>query len=252
MTQAKSTIIELDRVSLAASVGSNYLLQDITFSIDPGDRLAIIGSSGAGKTSLLRLLNGLNSPTTGSIYFQNQLLTQINPIYLRSQIVLVSQETKLLGMNVAEAIAYPLVLQKRSPREIQHSLQTWTTELKIPDDWLDRSEIQLSLGQRQLVSIARALMMQPKVLILDEPTSALDLGIANRLIDTLMNLAQRDRISIIMVNHQLELAQKFADRVIYLHQGKIDRDSLSSQLDWGWLRQEILQTQAKTVQEWLE
>lgn len=243
------TILELKHVSLAASMGSRYLLQDISFSLSKGDRIAILGASGAGKTSLLRLLNRLQEPTHGSIYLNNRPINQIPAIQLRQQVVLVLQESKLLGMKVWEALAYPLVLQKLPKSEIQQRIETWRTKLHIRENWLERNELQLSLGQRQLVAIARALVMQPKILLLDEPTSALDAGSANNLIEALIELADTAQTAIVMVNHQLELAQKFARRVLYLQQGQLLEDIKSDRVDWTQLRENLLQLEAQKASD---
>ncbi len=240
-------IMGLKQVSLTASVGSSYLLQNISFAVSAGDRLTIIGPSGAGKTSLLRLLNRLSEPSDGSIYLENLRLSQIPVVQLRQQVVLVPQEPKLLGMTVQEALAYPLVLQKLPKGEIQKRVEDWTIKLKIPKDWLERNEWQLSLGQRQLVAIARALAMQPKILLLDEPTSALDTGIAHRLLEVLTQLASSSKTAILMVNHHLELAQKFASRVLYLQNGQLLEDTPATQLDWAKLRDNLVQAEAKKM-----
>lgn len=245
-----SPLMELREVSLTASIGSSYLIKNISFSLNKGDRLALVGASGAGKTSLLRLLNNLSSPSTGSIYFENQNLNRIPATQLRTQVVLMLQEPKLLGMTVKEAIAYPLTLQKLPNLEIQQRLTTWIDTLRISEDWLDRNELQLSLGQRQLVAIARALVMQPKLLLLDEPTSALDLGIADRLIEILNKLSRECHTSIVMVNHHLELVQKFADRVLYLDRGQLIQDVQCDRIDWQDLREQIAQTQTNIDREW--
>ena len=243
-------IMQLKNVTLAASIGSSNILEDISFDLFPGDRLAIIGASGAGKTSLLRLLNGLSEPTSGSIYFNNQPLSSIIKIQLRQQVVLLLQEPKLLGMSVHQALVYPLSLQSLPPREIKQRLEYWITTLGIPNEWLSRQELQLSLGQRQLVAIARALMMQPKILLLDEPTSALDVGRSTRLMDVLKTLSANSQLAIVMVNHQLELAQEFSDRLLYLSEGKLLRDVPTTEVDWHELRQRIIQTEAQARKEW--
>jgi D-methionine transport system ATP-binding protein len=243
-------LIRLEQVSISASVGSLYLLEHISLTVSRGDRIAIIGPSGAGKTSLLRLLNRLVEPTRGNIYLQGQPLAQIPPMQLRQQVVLVPQEAKLLGMTVKETLAYPLHLQKLPQTEIQQRLQRWTSRLFIPEDWLDRHELQLSLGQRQLVAIARALVMQPQVLLLDEPTSALDVGTASNLLQVLTQLGQSQETTILMVNHQLELVQQFAQRVLYLHQGRLRQDYQATELDWEMLREQLVFSEAKTASDW--
>jgi D-methionine transport system ATP-binding protein len=121
--------------------------------------------------------------------------------------------------------------------------------LHIPEDWLDRNELQLSLGQRQLVTIARALMMQPKILLLDEPTSALDTGSANHLIEVLIELADRDRLAILMVNHQLDLAQKFARQVFYLQQGQLIENLSAERVDWQQIKENLVHWESQKAIE---
>ncbi len=240
----QNPILRVSQVSLKTAIASHYLLQDISFEINYCDRIALIGSSGAGKTSLLRLLNRLAEPSTGIIEFANQPLTQIPSQQLRTSIVLVPQEPKMLGMNVQEALAYPLVLQQLPSQEIQQRLVTWRARLHIPEDWLERDELQLSLGQRQLVTITRALAMQPKILLLDEPTSALDAGTAHHLMQILRQLSETTQTSILMVNHQLDLVQQFAQRVLYLQQGQLLVDQAISQVDWLQMKDKLIQAEA--------
>ncbi len=243
-------LFELQNVSVAASVGSHYLLQDISFAVYPGEKIAIAGASGAGKTSLLRLCNLLHSPTQGKIIFSATDIAQKSITKLRQQIVLVAQEPKLLGMKVQEALVYPLKLQQLNSSEIKQRVATWSEALKIPQKWLERHELQLSLGQRQLVAIARALVMQPLILLLDEPTSALDLGTSDRLLSLLNSLAENQKMTIMMVNHQLELSAKFADRILYLENGFLIEDTVASSPKWQNFREKLLQLEANNQEEW--
>ncbi|MDJ0580422.1 ATP-binding cassette domain-containing protein [Crocosphaera sp.] len=221
MQGSTETLLQLSDVGLSDPLGRHRLLEKISFTINEGDRLAIIGPSGSGKTTLLRLINRLQDPSTGSILFQSQPLTQLSVIHLRQKIVLVPQEPKLLGMTVQETLTYPLKLQKLSPTEIKQRLEYWRSQLPIPDDWLERNELQLSLGQRQLITIVRGLMMQPKLLLLDEPTSALDRDKALQLLEVLKTMTREAKTAIIMVNHQLELVEQFTQQVLKLNQGKL-------------------------------
>ena len=248
--RSANSIMQLEQVSLAASIGSAYLLQDVSFSVDRGDKLAIIGATGSGKTTLLRLLNRLDSPTTGTIYLEEQPLEQIPAISLRQQIVLVPQEPKLLGMSVTETLAYPLTLQNLPLKEIHQRVETWRNALRIPQEWLERNELQLSLGQRQLIAIARGLIMQPKVLLLDEPTSALDISLASHLLTVLDSLTEDGHTTIIMVNHQLDLIRNFAQRIIYLETGRVQEDVAANPANWQRLKERLLQTKAAEAEEW--
>lgn len=241
--------LRLDRVSISGSVG-HYLLKDISFDVFKGECLAIVGSSGAGKTSLLRVLNRLIEPT-GAIYLENQDYRQIPVIQLRQQITLVSQESKLLGMTVQEALEYPLVLRGLPRVQIKQRLLHWIEQLNIPTEWLERTEIQLSVGQRQVVAIARALVIQPKILLLDEPTSALDAGRASYLLQVLTQLATNSQTTILMVNHQLELAQQFCTRVLHLQHGQLIQDTPNETLDWAKLRETLIKAEAQAAEEWI-
>jgi D-methionine transport system ATP-binding protein len=125
-------------------------------------------------------------------------------------------------------------------------------QLHIPADWLEKTELQLSVGQKQLVAIARALVIQPKIILLDEPTSALDAGKASHLMEVLIQLANSNQTTILMVNHQLEIAKQFCTRVLFLQAGQLIQNTPnSSQLDWDKLKANLIQTETKAAQEWI-
>lgn len=240
-------ILSVEQVSLTDRLGFTEILNNISFQIKERDRAAILGASGSGKTSLLRLLNRLVEPTTGTLFFAGSPYNQISVFSLRKQIVLVPQEPKLLGMTVKEALAYPLILQKLSPSEIKTRITHYCEQLQIPESWFDKKESELSLGQRQLVTVARGIIMQPKVLLLDEPTSALDIGISTKLIEFLRAQA----MTILMVNHQLDIAEAFSDRALLFKQGQIIKDQQETQINWQELKQEIIETEQQIEQEWI-
>ena len=244
MPKEKTSLLHLDQISFTASSG-DHLLQEISLTVRAGERVAVVGASGAGKTSLLRLLNRLAEPAGGVIEFAGQPLTEIAVRQLRQQVVLVPQEPKLLGMAVAETLTYPLRLQHLPKTEIQQRLDSWLTRLHLPQDWLERREWQLSLGQRQLVSIVRALAMQPQILLLDEPTSALDAGRAAQLVEVLVDLAQKQQVAVMMVNHQLEIARQFCERVLSLREGRLVADLPVAQVDWSEIAEDLRQVAAE-------
>ncbi|MFN6156436.1 ATP-binding cassette domain-containing protein [Anabaena sp. AL09] len=226
------------------------ILQDITFDVSPGDRLVIIGESGAGKTSLLRLINRLNEPTGGKIYLKNQEYRQIPVIQLRQQVMLVQQESKLLGMTVGEALAYPLILRGVPKQTIQEKVSYWQEKLQIPEQWLGRTEVQLAAGQRQLIAIARALVTEPQILLLDEPTSALDTPTSTHLISVLTHLNQPHSSAILMVNRQIDLAQAFCTHLLHLQQGQIVLNQPAADTDWDNLAASLKQAETQALTEW--
>lgn len=247
------TQLRLEQVSLFASLKSQSqgnqagypILQDISFEVFEGERVAIVGPSGAGKTHLLRLLNRLSTPTSGKIYLEDQEYSQIPVLQVRSIITLVPQESKLLGMTVQEALAYPLVLRGFPKQTIQQRVSHWIEQLQIPDEWLMRTEVQLSAGQKQLVAIARALVIQPKILLLDEPTFALDVDQAEHLVEIFSQLAQNYQTTVFMVNHQLELAEKFCTRLLYIQQGRLLVNQDASEISWVNLKENLTQAKAQ-------
>ena len=164
--------------------------------------------------------------------------------------MLVSQQPQLLGMSVREALAYPLQLQLLDSIEIKQRMISITEQFEIPTDWFDRTERQLSAGQKQIVSIARGAITQPKVLLLDEPTANLDPTISAQLLTTISDLCRSLQMGLVVVNHQLELAAQFSDRLLYLHDGKllIDRPSIS--VDWQNLQQQLREAEDRSISEW--
>jgi len=245
------TLLQLEQVSLVEKLTTQTkhsltvypILQDISFKIYEGDRVAIVGPTGAGKSYLLRLLNRLWEPTSGKIYLKNQEYRQIPVIELRQSITLVAQETKLLGMNVKDALIYPLKLRNLPKPQIEERLSYWIEQLDIPNDWLNRTETQLSVGQRQLVNLVRGLVIQPKILLLDEPTSNLDLVTAERVIKILNQLYEKHQTTICMVNHQLNIAKMFCTRLLYLQQGRLITNQTASQINWNNLQENLQQAE---------
>lgn len=223
-----------------------YLLRNISFDVFQDDRIALLGASGAGKTTLLRLLNRLSDPIQGTIYFEGEPFQKIPTTQLRQKILLVPQEPKLLGMTVKEALLYPLKLRNVPPREAEVRMNEWRDRTQIPSEWLNRTELQLSLGERQLVAIGRALICQPQILLLDEPTSALDAGRSDRLLNLLSQLPQ----TILMATHQLALAEQFAQRVLYLQRGEIVEQGESDRVNWQRLGDAIAKIAAEDAAEW--
>lgn len=236
--------LRLDRVSLGRTMGSSRILEDISFSTAPLAKIGVIGASGAGKTTLLRLINRLAEPNEGQIFWRGKLLSHYASPLLRQQIMLVPQEPRLLGMTVEQAITYPLQLQRLSLTQIEQRTQLWQKRLTVPEEWRSRQELELSVGQRQWVSIVRALTAQPQVLLLDEPASALDSGRIEQLV---YGIKQLD-CSVFVVSHQLSLIQKTCDRVLWLDQGRLRQDCSSLDMDWKLVKTSLSEKNA--ISDW--
>ena len=243
-------LLQLDRINYTPPNFTRPLLTDISFSLAVGESITLTGITGAGKSTLLRLINRLSEPTTGQILLNQENYRSILPTMLRRRVMLVSQEPKLLGMKLREALAYPLQLQSLSPEEIKQRIVTITEQLEIPTDWFDRPELQLSAGQKQIVSIARGLISQPQILLLDEPIANLDFTTAERVLTTLANISRSQQMGMIIVNHQLELAARFSDRLLYLQDGKLVLDKVVTSIDWEELQQQIRVSEDRSLAEW--
>jgi D-methionine transport system ATP-binding protein len=243
-------LLQLDKINYTPPNFTHPLLTDISFSLAAGECITLTGVTGVGKSTLLRLINHLIEPTTGQILLDGANCQTILPVALRRRVMLVSQEPKLLGMKVREALAYPLQLQALDSETIKQRILTITEQLQIPIDWFDRTEVQLSAGQKQLISIARGIITQPQVLLLDEPIAHLDLTTAERVLMLLNTIAHDRQIGIIIVNHQLELAARFSERLLYLQDGKLLLDRSSSDLNWQDLQQQIHTLERQSIAEW--
>lgn len=235
LSKSRQPQLQLQQIDVVTELGNQYLLQNISLDVFTGERIGIIGASGSGKTTLLRLLNRLSSPTAGQIQFEQQLLPDWPVLSLRQQLMLVPQEPKLLGMTVQDALTYPLRLQALPEQEIASRVQTWRQRLGIPDNWLTSTELQLSVGQRQLVSLARACGTEPKLCLLDEPTSALDPGTIDRVIKALM----ASGMTLMIASHQYEFLNQICDRILWLNQGKLVLDAPISEINWVDIKAEL-------------
>lgn len=233
-------ILQAKNISLLTKIHQNHLLDNISFDVNEGEKIALIGSNGAGKSTLLKVLNHLCTSSKGDLYFRGKLVHHWDVLKFRRQVMLIPQESKLLGMNVKSALSYPLQLQSLSEKEIQTRLIYCLQEFNFIESWLDKRENELSLGQKQLVAIARAIIMQPSVLLLDEPTSALDKGNAHWLREKLQVWNEEKKMTIIVINHDLEWVKNFAQRVIWLDKGRIKKDLSAKLVDWEMIEKHLL------------
>jgi D-methionine transport system ATP-binding protein len=227
------------------------LLQDVTIELWPQQVVGVIGPTGAGKTSLLRLLNRLIDPVAGQILWQGEPYDKTPARQLRQQIMLVPQEPKLLGMTVQQALAYGLTLRDWPIDTISEQVERWRKRLQIPQDWLDLNEASLSLGQRQWVAIARTLTCEPGVLLLDEPAAHLDPERSAYLTTVLHKCLQQQSTDLIVIaSHDWQWLSTVCHRVLYFHQGRLVQDSPAKNLDWDAIGEELSQDQMAIDREW--
>lgn len=243
-------VLTFEHVTMRATAGVIEIVKDVSFSLAIGNFVGLVGPSGSGKTSLLRLMNRLAEASSGQILFEGKDVRQVPVVSLRRQVALVNQESRLLGMTVKAALGYPLRLQGQVAAKIDKDVNTWAERLKIPADWMERTAVNLSLGQRQRVAIARTLITQPKVLLLDEPTSAQDVGYSEFLLAHLSELATQHQMAIVMANHQIELLSRYVNRVWQLEKGRLTVDAPASEIDWVQLRQQLVSQEQAEQADW--
>ncbi|MBU1936141.1 ATP-binding cassette domain-containing protein [bacterium] len=204
------------------SVKTVVALDTVTADICSNCITCILGPSGSGKSTLLRLLNGLESPDDGEIFLGEKPLTDYPPRELRRRVALVPQAPALFDMTVEQnlrfAFLHDIETSQPSAERINDVLQLANLDSST---FLDRPTSALSLGEKQRVMLARALLRSPKVLLLDEPTAALDTKSTAIIESSIRKLNANTKITCIWVTHSPKQAQRLADRILLLKSGKV-------------------------------
>jgi sulfate/thiosulfate transport system ATP-binding protein len=211
--------------NISKQFGDFQALRDVSLDIHSGELIALLGPSGCGKTTLLRIIAGLETPDVGSIHFSGEDTTDV---HVRERNVgFVFQHYALFRhMTVFENVAFGLRVKPRSQRPSEDQIRKKVTDLLklVQLDWLaERYPSQLSGGQRQRIALARALAVEPKVLLLDEPFGALDAKVRKELRRWLRRLHDELHVTSIFVTHDQEEALEVADRVVVINQGRIEQ-----------------------------
>ena len=224
--------------NLKKSYGKNLILKDISFSMNEGEVLSIIGRSGCGKTTLLRSLNYLETIDSGEVYLNEELLLsnsfpkkENDIIKKRIHYGLVFQSFNLFPQyTVFENIALPLRLmeQKRKkeglPPLINQSIEEEVMDLLTKIGLENKKDFypsELSGGQSQRVAIARAMALKPDILCFDEPTSALDPELTGEVLKVILELKEKYHLTMIIVTHEMAFAKKISDKVLFMDNGEV-------------------------------
>jgi ABC-type methionine transport system ATPase subunit len=197
------------------------VLDGIEVDIPRGEMIALVGPSGAGKTSLLRLLNRLDDPVQGEILYRARPLTHYPVQALRRQVGFVFQTPVMFPGTVRDNLQVALALGGDQAHNAEARMAEAMALAELDRALGDRQGDRLSGGQQQRVNIARALLTSPDVLLMDEPTSALDPATAERLMETTRRLSREQRLTVVMVTHRLAEARRSSDRTIVLERGRV-------------------------------
>lgn len=234
MPAGNGSAVRAERVSRHYQMGSALIraVDDVTLDVRSGEFLALLGSSGSGKSTLLNLMAGLDRPTSGAIFAQGRNLSEMNPLELaryRSRTVgMVFQSFNLLPrMNLEENVELPLRLAEvdRSERagRVREALERVGLEKR-----LTHRPSELSGGEQQRAALARALVNRPTLLLADEPTGNLDSATGESIMVLLRKIQQSLGMTIVLVTHEHPLAERFADRIASVADGKLASDGVQS------------------------
>lgn len=227
-------ILEVKNLSKIYGKGDTLVkaVDDVSFTVEQGEFVAIIGPSGSGKSTLLHIIGGVDTPTTGNVIIDGTDITKLKEsplsIFRRRQIGLVYQFYNLIPiLTVEENLTLPLLLDGRKPNKEQ--IDYLVSNLGLGDR-LKHLPNQLSGGQQQRVSIGRALANNPALLLADEPTGNLDRENSKEIVALLRKFNREHNQTVIMITHDERIAQS-ADRIIAIEDGKIVKDEVSK----GWI-----------------
>jgi ABC-type methionine transport system ATPase subunit len=217
-------LFEVNHLSLASPGGRGHpaveILHDISFRVERGRALTLVGPSGSGKSSVLRCLNRLVEPTSGTVRFDGRDIRSFDPTELRCRVALVMQTPVMFEGTVRDNLCIRPVGVRGDFSEGR--LGATLEEVGLDSQLLDRDAATLSGGEKQRVTIARALLRDPQALLLDEPTSALDPPNALLVVETISRLRVARALSIVAVTHQPDLVRRLGGSVLYLMQGRVE------------------------------
>ena len=216
------TILEIK--NLKKSYGENEVLKDISLTVHKGEVISIIGSSGSGKSTFLRSINLLETPTGGQIFYRgkNVLDENYDLTHYREKLGMVFQSFNLFeNLNVLEnTIVAQTTVLKKERSEAEKVAKENLNKVGMGEQYWQAKPKQLSGGQKQRVAIARALSMNPDAILFDEPTSALDPEMVGEVLKIMKELAQ-EGLTMIVVTHEMEFARDVSSRVIFMDKGVI-------------------------------
>ena len=223
MATSTNSLIRVTDVCKEYNGGSVHALSHCNLSVKKGEVMSIIGASGSGKSTMLRCINLLETPSSGQVLYHGQDITakDFNLIQYRTKVGMVFQSFNLFNNMSAlnNCIAGQVSALKRSRKEAEETAMEYLTKVGMAP-YINARPSQLSGGQKQRVAIARALAMQPEVLLFDEPTSALDPQMVGEVLDVMRRLAE-EGLTMIVVTHEMAFARDVSSDVVYMSDGVI-------------------------------
>ena len=224
---------EILRLShLEKQFGTHAVLRGISFSVEKGEVISIIGPSGSGKSTMLRCINLLETPTGGQIFFEGKDITakDVDLSRYRARVGMVFQQFNLFhNMSVlANCVSPQTTVLGRKKQEAEERAREYLSRVGM-SAYLDARPAQLSGGQKQRVAIARTLAMDPDIILFDEPTSALDPEMVGEVLEVMQSLAQTG-LTMLVVTHEMAFARDVSSRVMFMDDGVIAEDGLPEEI----------------------
>ena len=217
---------------LEKSFGDHEVLRDINLTVTRGEVISVIGSSGSGKSTMLRCINLLETPTGGNIYYNGTDIQskEVKLTEYRSKVEMVFQQFNLFNNMTAldNCVKPQMIVLKRSREEAEKIAREYIEKVGM-SAYINAKPSQLSGGQKQRIAIARALSMNPEVILFDEPTSALDPEMVGEVLEVMKSLAQSG-YTMIVVTHEMGFAREVSDRVIFMDGGYIVEEGTPEQI----------------------
>jgi ABC-type glutathione transport system ATPase component len=222
-------LLRIDEVRVVYGRGrkANEVLKGVSVHIAKGETLGLVGESGSGKTTLGRAVLGLVPVSGGKMTFDGQDITKLNPKGRREiardvQVVFQDPYTSLNpSMTTRDILTEPLIAQGMKKKEASTKVKDLLDRVAMPSNALDRYSREFSGGQRQRIAIARALALDPKLIVCDEPVSALDLSTQARVLDLFIELQERTGMSYLFISHDLSVVRHVSHRVAVMYRGEI-------------------------------
>jgi len=214
-----SSIFKLENINY--TIDGLEILNDISLTIRPKDFVVLMGPSGSGKSTLLRMLNCLNSQSSGNIFFNDKLISDYDITLLRKKVGMVFQSPTMVNGTVRENLIMTQKWTKEGNSPSADELIEILEKVGLNSEFLDKDARSLSGGEQHRVALARVLLNKPEVLLLDEPTANLDPQLAIKILKLVYQLYQDLKLTVILVSHDHQIIKQFAKRVVYLVGGEI-------------------------------
>lgn len=208
--------------NLSFSYGSHPILQNVSFTLEQGECVAVLGNNGAGKSTLISCISRLRKPSSGNVLIDGSSISQLSRNQLARQIAYVSQKNELAHATVFDAVLLGRKPHmKWGPSAVDYDVAEHALRAVGMEDCRLRYVDQLSGGEQQKILLARALVQEPKLLLLDEPTSSLDLKNQYEVLGLVRRFCRERNITAVLVIHDLNLALRFCDRFLFLRGGRV-------------------------------